>query len=174
MSEHSHLIFKTSLPTREAVLKCTYNKDQLNKLLCEGIINDSDYLSEATEEHELILAGWHTVPVSVVQGEIQQMPELSSTHEEADVIIIQHTLAQAMKDNEARLKIICDDTDVFALLAYFYHSEKLTCTMLMESSVAGRAGIDIPASISKHKNCIPSILKLHALTGCDTLQLHME
>ena len=45
--------------------------------------------------------------------------EMCTTHEEADVIIVQQVV-KSKEGNVETNKVICDDTDVFLLLMYFY------------------------------------------------------
>ena len=67
------------------------------------------------------------------------------------------------------IKVICDDTDVFVLLMYFYNETCLSCIVTTESPIAGRSVIDIGASAAQHKEVIKQLPKDHALTGCDTV-----
>ncbi len=48
----------TPLPTRDAVLKCVANKQQLADLICQGLLSDSEFLSRNTSTTELVIAGW--------------------------------------------------------------------------------------------------------------------
>lgn len=117
---------------------CTTNKEQLNRLLCEQILADSECLTTVSQDHELVLAGWQTILTSTVQGMSQAALDLSSPHEEADMIITQHAITQAEKHSDACISIICDDTDMFALLTHFYELKKLGCPTIMESPVHGK------------------------------------
>ena len=95
--------------------------------------------------------------------------DLPSTHEEADVILVQHAIYEANKSEQARISIVSDDTDVFVLLLHFYQHQNLTCPMIMAPAVHGRDTLDIKSTVRKHKDIIPSIVQMHALTGCDTV-----
>ena len=67
------------------------------------------------------------------------------------------------------IKAICDDTDVFVLLMYFYNEKCRSCIVIMESPIACRSVIDIGASAAQHKEVVKQLPKDHALTGCDTV-----
>jgi len=54
-------------------------------------------------------------------------------HEEADIFLTQHAIHFAKEDPESTVSVVSDDTDVFALLLYFYWSEKLQSTMTMHA-----------------------------------------
>ncbi|KAG0725210.1 hypothetical protein GWK47_039042 [Chionoecetes opilio] len=45
---------KTPLPARDAVLKNSANKKQLNTLLCDAILSDDNFLQHATQNHQLL------------------------------------------------------------------------------------------------------------------------
>jgi hypothetical protein len=96
---------------------------------------------------------------------------METSHEEADIILVQQMvhLATNHDQHEHCIKIIADDTDVFILLLYYYRLHDISCKVVMQASSSNRAMIDIGATTSKHKDIIPNILGLHALTGCDTV-----
>jgi len=58
--------------------------------------------------------------------------------------------------------IVADDTDIFLLL-YFCNTNGITCTVLMQPSSEGRS------SLEKHKDIIPNILGLYAISRCDSV-----
>ena len=53
----------------------------------------------------------------------------------------------AKKDPAANILVLCDDADVFGLLLHFYKAEQL----------------------DKNPEIVPTVLALHALTGCDSV-----
>ena len=70
--------------------------------------------------------------------------DLITSHEEADVIIVLQQAVELANQGLRCIKVICDDTDVFVLLMYYYHSCKLTCQLLMATcSSSTRTVIDI-------------------------------
>lgn len=75
----------------------------------------------------------------------------------------------ADKRNQACIVVKCDDTDVFLLLAYVYHTQKLKCVLQMEGTSPTRASIDIGATVKQHSDIILYLLAAHALSGCDTV-----
>ena len=95
--------------------------------------------------------------------------DLSLTHEEADIFLAQQAIHIAKEDPESTVSVVSDDTGVFALLLYFYWSEKLQSTMTMRSPIKGRSCIDIKETSRIHSDIVPSVLALHALTGCDSV-----
>jgi hypothetical protein len=164
-----HLTLTTPLSARDAVLKNYTNKAQLNTLICEQILCDKEFLQNETQDHKLVVTGDKSVPTQVSKGCKSSRLDLASTHEEADIFITQQAIHIAKEDPESRVCVVCDDTDVFALLLFFYLSEKLESSMTMQSPINGRSSIDIKETAHKHADIVPSILALHALTGCDSL-----
>ena len=65
----------------------------------------------------------------------------------ADIIIIQQVFA-AVRDDDATVKVICDDTDVFVLLTYFVHKHDILSSILMEATHNERTIIDIKSVYS--------------------------
>jgi len=64
-------------------------------------------------------------------------------NKETDIIIV----CQLMKlTGGRRIKVICDDTDVFVLLVHFYDKLYLSCNIIMESLVANRNITNIEAT----------------------------
>ena len=88
---------------------------------------------------------------------------------EADIIIIQQAIHIAKEDPESRGCVLCDDPDVFALLLFFYWSEKLQSSLTMQSSIQGRPYMDVKETFRKYCMMIPEILALHALPSCDSV-----
>ena len=153
---------------KEHVLKCTHNKKQLNKLIYESIINDKDYLKESSRTHKLTVMHDNTVPFMVMKGRKIPRMDLASSHEEADIIIAKHAIICGKEEN-AKVKVLADDTDIFALLCHFYQAEKITTPLITESPVEGRDAYDIKATVHKEPDVVSKILATHALSGCDTV-----
>ena len=110
----------TPLPARDAVLRNSANKAQLNSLICEQILIDEQYLQQVTQHHRLVVTGDDTVPTQVSKGRKIPRLDIATTQEEADLIITQQAIHLAKEDGESRVCVLCDDTDVFALLVYFF------------------------------------------------------
>ena len=78
-------------------------------------------------------------------------------------------VAISEEQNGVGIRVMCDDTDVFVLLLYFYNLRQMTFPLIMESLIKDRKRIEIKATATKHKDIIPHILVAHALSGCDTV-----
>ena len=95
---------------------------------------------------------------------------MDTTHEEADIIMIQQLLLLVETDCQVQgITVISEDTDVFILLLHYYNTESITIPTIMESPIKGRAVININKTLIKHSAIIPNVLAAHGLTGCDTV-----
>ncbi|KAJ8018705.1 hypothetical protein HOLleu_43161 [Holothuria leucospilota] len=153
------------LPSQKLALTVTQNKKQLIDMICKDLKNDTDFITK----HKLVITGEDETPVEINPGGIViQRRDMSTTHEEADNIIVQQAIKFAA-DEQKTVRVLADDTDVFILLLHHYQQQALTTKMVMESPIKERAVIDIPATVGKFGDIIPAMLAGHALTGCDTV-----
>lgn len=164
-ASRKHLLtLQTPLPTQKVVLTVTHNKKQLIQLISTYLV---DHLVKQASKNELILTSEDPVPISVEEGLTTKKIDMTNTHEEADVIIV-NQLVYAARHGSSNICIVCDDTDVFVLLVYFYCKEELDCSVTMQSPVAGRSVIDIKASSMKSQSISQNLPAMHALSGSDT------
>ena len=140
VSRRHVLKLQTPLPSKDVVLKVTHNKIQLIKLIVQYLL---DHLED--NDNELVITSEEPVPIVLRNGKISKRDALYHVHEEADVIIVNQLVYLA--DQGARnILVVCDDTDVFILLIYFYCGKDLSCGVIMESPVPGRTVVDIKAN----------------------------
>ena len=83
------LTMLTPLPPRDTILKNFKNKNQLNRLLCQHILNDDDFLCTLTQSQVLVVTGEDHVPIQVYKGHKSRRLDLTTSLEEADNIIAQ-------------------------------------------------------------------------------------
>ena len=165
------LTLSTPLPSQQVVLNVTENNVQVIQMICEQLVQKVQEIqaSDTASLCSLVLTEPTNVPQEVRLGVVVERRDLITSHEEADVIIVQQAVGLANQGLKC-IKVICDDTDVFVLLMYYYHSCKLTCQLLMGAcSRSTWTVIDIGATSKKHSNMVPEILAAHALSGCDAV-----
>ena len=97
------------------------------------------------------------------------MPDLSTTHAEANVIIVHQAYQFCLDIGIKTICVICDNTDVFVLLAYFYQKLGLQANVFMQKTSGKWSIVDIGLTVKTNKEIIPSILAAHAASGCDTV-----
>lgn len=163
-----------TVPNYRKFLKNTTNKLALSNFLC-------NYLTVAIqlqleENQSLTLAGGfdNGLLVKVIDHRgIQELPELFSTHEEADTRLLLHAIHLAR--SHSRIIVRCDDTNVLVLLIYYCgegmfgdtkvymnagHCTKTTNRQrfISVNKIASEIGQDM-------SRCLPAS---HAISGCDT------
>ena len=153
---------------KDQVLKCYHNKIQLNRGAYEDIMNDEKFLTEATRTHRFLMMNENTVPYMVVKGRKIPRMDLGSTHEEADNIVAKHAIIRG-EEADARIKVLADDTDIFALLTYFYKKQNLTCPMVMQSPRSEGTTQDIKATVNHKPELSEKVLAIHVSSGMDTV-----
>ena len=121
-----------------------------------------------THSHKLILVHEDATPQQIKRGRKSLRLDLASSQEEADIILTKHAVICSREPN-SNVRVISDDTDVFALLCYYYEKEGITTPMAMVSPIEGRLAYNIKATVQNNNLLVPKILAIHALTGCDTV-----
>ena len=152
---------------KTSILAVTKNKVQLNKMLAGAMMDPEFYRhAMAGQMHNLTVASTEYVPVEIVVATVIERRDLSSSHEKADTLIVQHTMTRCMAGEV--VSVICDATDVFALLLHFVGEMRPNGQLCMCSTVKDRAVIDIMQSVKVHTSIVPALLAIHALTRADT------
>ena len=85
------------------------------------------------------------------------------------MILVQQCYKSAIQKSYNSVRIISDDTDVFALAVYHYPEEEEHLTVYMEPTRCGRAVTNIRETVQKHKEIVPFILQGHSISGCDSV-----
>lgn len=96
-------------------------------------------------------------------GVVIRRADLSTSHEEADNIIVQQVMLSARNNEESDITVISDDTDVFILLLHYYHAGSMKNRITMESPIKERTVIDIGKTAEKHVSFVNELLPAHAL-----------
>ena len=135
--------------------------------VCEELQNDKDFIDSFSHEHTLLITG-EGDPVEITRGQVIPQPDIFTSHEETDNIIIQQTI-MAVEQGAECLSVMAADTDIYILPLHYYNQKELSIPMFMESSVHRRQTIDIRATAKEHANILPNLLAGHGLSGCDTV-----
>ena len=115
-SRRHRLSLTTPLPPQLVALTVTDNKVQLIDIICQHL---TAVTQETALDHKLVITGKENTPVETYKGELHEHDDLRTTHEEADVIMVQQ-VAKVANEGTKSIRVICDDTDVFILLMYFF------------------------------------------------------
>lgn len=133
---------ETSLPSRDAIMKNSSNKREIINLICS--CEHPEYMA---------LLGDHNNEFG---------------HEEADVSIISY-VKLLLERGHRNILVLCDDTDVFVLLVYFYWKWQVSDLVLTMKRLSDGKSISIGATSVKLGDKCGQLLALHALSGCDTV-----
>ena len=98
---------------------------------------------------------------------MEQKIRITNPHEEAYVIIVNQAYDAVLQNGVGRVHVVCDDTDVFALLAYFFRKLNITADIEMLPTDRSRNIVDISKTVESNIDLIASLLAAHALSGCD-------
>ena len=86
------------------------------------------------EGHSALKTNLKRIRIEIIRGRVIPQPDIFTSHEETDNIIIQQTFMAAEQGAEC-LSAMADDTDVYILLLHYYNQKELNIPMFMESSV---------------------------------------
>ena len=156
----------TPLPIREITSKATRTKVQMINLITRALL---DHCTGIKCQNTLIVTGQDNISIQTEHGIEILRRDMETTYEEADAIIPQQIHMAKQSRKVQNFKVICDGTDIFVLLLYYYVTQKWTGDMLLESLVEGQPLISIKKTAEKHgpiTSCLPA---MHALTSCDNV-----
>ena len=109
------------------ILRCSENKQRLNKLIRDSIVTDEGFLNESTKNHKLVMVHDNEILQQFKRGKSRPRLDLQSSHEEADISVTKHAMICG-KEPSSNINVISDDTDVFSLLCHFYQREGMELT----------------------------------------------
>ena len=129
-------------------------------------------MAEHSSPNRLFLTSGLNLPQIAHHGDNTVIPEMQTSHEEADIIIVQQCF-NALSKVCSSITIISDDADDFVLLVHYYDQTNCMKLVLMEETHGARNVIDIGQTVSKYSHLAATLPALHALTGCDsTSKIH--
>ena len=138
---------------------------QLINIICNELL---DHFTRSRCQKPLIITGQDDVPTNTQNSLQIKRQDMKTTHEEADVIIPQQ-VQKAMNDGCRNVKVICDDTDVFILLLYYYQKMNWQNYVLLASLDESRKLISIKGTAEKHRASFFLLPAMRVLSGCDTV-----
>lgn len=161
------------LPPQKVVLTVSDNKKQLIDIICNELIENKSFHQGFTQNSKLVITGSNNTPIEIKHGVVIQREDMSTSHEEADCIIVQQAIMAATEHQQA-VSVVADDNDVFILLMHHYFEQQLTSYMIMESPIHGRSVIDIRGTVRKDEKTSNDLLACHAISGCDSCLLFWD
>ena len=99
------------------------NKKQLIRIIVEMLVAEA--LVPGEYQSRLIITGQEESPVEIdAAGVVIRREDMKITHEEANAIIVAQAIYAAKVEGKC-VVVVADDTNVYILLLYHYHSESL-------------------------------------------------
>ena len=123
-------------PPRNSILKVPVNKDQLNGMLVDGVLDPEFYKMATCQGKTLTIAGVENFIIETSNGVRIDRTDIRCEHEEADPIIAQMAILASL-DNKS-VRNVTEDTDVFAILLHFYVTHECKDSMYMKSPKNGQ------------------------------------
>lgn len=162
------LTAKSVLPPQNQILTIPENKRQLIDIIVKSLASEAAITMG--HQHKIVVTGQDAVPIELSNGRLKAREDLSTTHEEGDAIVVSQAIHVAKE--RKNVAVIADDTDIYILLLYHYHKNRLTTPMIMLATRPERAAIDVSATVNTLGEVCLHLLPAHALTGCDQVALH--
>ena len=147
-----HLILQSSLPPHSGSLTVTDNKVQLIDAICDNL---PAHFQGHPCKNKLIITGSNTILDEITMGVHVKRHDMGNSHREADVIVVNQLMSVASQGYKT-IHIVCDNTDVFALLVHFYKTLNITSELLM---------VPARSTTRKHDELLPHIRLLHHSTN---------
>nr|CAD7440195.1 unnamed protein product [Timema bartmani] len=138
-------------PSNENTAECGLNVFTSSEWKRPELKNDKSVHMQHVVHKKLIIARSNSTPVEIFAGsKISYREDLSTTHEEADLIIAQQIMVVA-KEGPHVISVVADDTDVFILILHYFQKNNISICDSMESPVKGRVRVDIGQTAQKHE-----------------------
>ena len=75
------------------------------------------------------------------------------------------------EEGKKSVKVLSSDTDVFALLCFHFANHRAPQYVCMDPFLGGSKLISIKKSVNAKPHIMPSLVALHAISGCDTVPI---
>ena len=161
-----HLGINTPLPAKEICMSSTKTKENLIEIIASTLL---ERFTKKKIQHKLIVTSKDVYPEETHQGIRTKRQDLKTHFDEADYIIPQQ-VNSAIEHSQKVVKVISADTDVFALLCSHYKYNNWSgAEVYLEDFQAEKNIISIKKTVDKHKDIVPSLIALHAISGCDSV-----
>ena len=157
------LSIETSVPSKEVCMSPLKTKENIIAIIAKFLLQR---FSSARCQHKLIVTSKSIYPVETSQGLQINRQDLMTVFDEVDYIIPQRVNA-AVEQDQTSIKVISADTDVFVLFCEIYMKKNwFGAEIYMENFNPDKTVISIRQTAERNRGHFPSLIPLHALTGC--------
>ena len=110
-------------------------------------------------------------PEQVQHGERTKRRDLISHCDQADYIMLQQVHSILKEEGKKSAKVFSSDTHVFVLLCFHFANHWAPENVYMDPFSGGSKLISIKKSVNVKQHIMPSLVDLHAVSGCDTVPM---
>ena len=119
-----------------------------------------------------VITSKNEVPEEVHCGVRIQRHDLASNFDEVDYIIAQQVNSTVRQREKQVINAVSADTDVFVLLcSNLAKNNWYSANLYMDTFTEDNKLININKSVHNNKETIPSLIAMHALSGCDLVPM---
>ena len=158
------LTMAMDLPPKDMCMSSIQTKECLIELIAETLFQK--FIDEISDKR-LIITSKSKTPEEINHGVRIKRHDLVSYYDEADYLIPQQ-VDSIVREGKKVIKIVSADTDVFVLLCSLFNPNMWSSSnVYMDNFIEGTKMININKSVERNIDLMPSLIALHALSGCD-------
>ena len=144
-SARTHFLPPSSLlPGKSATLTSASCKSQIIIYITDGVTQRA---ASGCYFNTLLITGLLATPTEITRGIAIERQDPKTSHEEADLIMVQQIYQKVLDHQVDIVSIICDDTDVLVLLTYFFWKFNSSNTVYMQGTSTERNIFDVRETV---------------------------
>ena len=163
-----HLLLERELPPKDMVLPSSSTKENLIELISSELCTRF----ETNKSPKLfVVTSKNPVPEQVQHEVRTKRRDLTSHYDEADYIMPQQVHSILKEEGKKSVNVLSSDTDVFVLLCFHFANHWAPKDVYMDPFSGGSKLISIKKLVNAKQHIMPSLVALHAISGCDTVPM---
>ena len=163
-----HLSLERELPPKDMVLSSSSTKENLIELVSSELCTRFE---TNKSPKRFVVTSKNPVPEQVQHGVRTKRTDLTSHYDVADYIMPQQVHSILKEEGKKSVKVLSSDTDVFILLCFHFANHWAPKDVYMDPVSGGSKLISIKKSVNAKQHIMPSLVALHAISGCDTIPI---
>ena len=163
-----HLSLKRELPPKHMILSSSSTKENLIELISSELW--TRFKTNKTPKRFFVTSK-NPVSEQVQHGVITKRRDLTSHYEEAGYMMPQQVHSILKEEGKKSVKVRSSDTNVFVPLCYHFANDWTPKYVYMDPFSGRSKLISIENSVNAKQHIMPSLVALHAISGCDTVPM---
>ena len=156
-------------PSMCLCLSSTSNKENLIEIISGKLF---ERFAANACSNRLVITSKNEVPEEVHFGVRIERHDLATNFDEAEYIIAQQVNSTVRQGEKQVIKVVSADTDVFVFLcSNLAKNNWYSANLYMDTFTEDNKLININKSVHNNKEIIPSLIAMHALSGCDSVPM---